>query len=358
MTTPVVELADVTKRFGEVVAVDGVTLELIQGETVSILGPSGCGKTTLLRLIAGFERVDAGEVRIEGRPVSLVNSHVQPENRNVGMVFQDYALFPHLTVGQNVSFGLGKLSREEGRRRLSEVLELVRLGDLEDRYPHELSGGQQQRVALARTLAPKPVTLLLDEPFSNLDANMRVEMRQEVDAILRESGSTTVFVTHDREEAFAMADRVGVMQHGRMEQTDTPDALYHEPATPFVAQASGICDFLPGTMSNGRAVTELGALLIASTNGDLGTDWAVDVLVRLDDFQLTPDPEGKSVVVSREFRGDEILLVVRMPSGATLRCRRHHYSTLPVGTNVTLFPIKSAPFMAFTGGELERPADE
>ena len=243
MTTPVVELADVTKRFGEVVAVDGVTLELIQGETVSILGPSGCGKTTLLRLIAGFERVDAGEVRIEGRPVSLVNSHVQPENRNVGMVFQDYALFPHLTVGQNVSFGLGKLSREEGRRRLSEVLELVRLGDLEDRYPHELSGGQQQRVALARTLAPKPVTLLLDEPFSNLDANMRVEMRQEVDAILRESGSTTVFVTHDREEAFAMADRVGVMQHGRMEQTDTPDALYHEPATPFVAQASGICDF-------------------------------------------------------------------------------------------------------------------
>ncbi len=349
MTAPVVELAEVSKRFGDVVAVNAVTLDLVQGEILSILGPSGCGKTTLLRLIAGFEHVDAGDIRIEDGSVSRVDSHVQPEHRKIGMVFQDYALFPHLTVRQNVSFGLTASSKEQRRQRLREVLELVGLTDLDRRYPHELSGGQQQRVALARTLAPKPVTLLLDEPFSNLDANMRVDMRQEVDSILRESGSTTVFVTHDREEAFAMADRVGVMRHGRMEQVDTPDALYHEPSTPFVAEASGICDFLPGMMSGERAVTELGALPIASTNGDLPSDGSVDVLVRLDDFQLTPDPEGKSVVVSREFRGDEILLEVQMPSGTTLRCRRHHYSTLPVGTKVTLFPIKAAPFVAFAG---------
>ena len=350
MTMPVVDCVTVTKRFGRFAAVDGVSFVLEPGEILSMLGPSGCGKTTLLRLIAGFEALDEGEIRIRGRTVSTRRTHVAPERRDVGVVFQEYALFPHLTVAQNVAFGLRKQSKEDQRKRLAEVIELVRLGGLEQRYPHELSGGQQQRVALARTLAPRPVTVLLDEPFSNVDATMRAEMRSQVGSILRESRITTVFVTHDREEAFAMADRIGVMRDGRLDQIDTPDALYHAPATPFVARISGTCDFLGGEVRNGRVATELGNLAWAASDDTLAEGTKVDVMVRLDDIQLVPDPEGKSAVVSREFRGDEVILMVQTPSGATLRCRRHHYSTLPTGTRVTLFPIRAAPFVAFKKG--------
>ena len=248
---------------------------------------------------------------------------------------------------ENVEFGLGSLPRPERKRRGQSALELVRLDGMEQRYPHELSGGEQQRVALARTLAPRPVTILLDEPFSNLDAAMKSEMRREVGEILKESGTTAVFVTHDREEAFAMADRVAVLQRGRLEQIDSPSALYHSPATPFVATATGACDFLPGRTQGGRAHTDVGSLAVTDPVGAFPDGTGVDILVRADDLQLAPDPNGGSVVLSREFRGDEVLLTVSTPSGAEVHCRRHHYSTLPTGTRVRLFPVRSEPFVAF-----------
>ena len=275
------------------------------------------------------------------------STHVPPDRRSVGMVFQEYALFPHQTVAQNISFGLRRLSRLKQEQRLKEVVELVELGGLEHRYPHELSGGQQQRVALARTIAPEPVTVLLDEPFSNLDANMRKEMRHDVESILRQRGIATVFVTHDREEAFAMADRVGVMNEGQLEQLDAPEIVYRSPSSRFVAELVGFCDFLGGVVSGNLVDTELGKLQYVSSNGALPDRSRVDVLVHPDDFQLTPHTEGNSVIVSREFRGDETILVVRTPSGATLKCRQPSSSVLAPGARVVLLPKTADAFLAF-----------
>ena len=345
--TPVVRCSGVTKRYGAVAAVDDLSFALQPGEILSILGPSGSGKTTVLRLIAGFESPDRGEIRIQGRVVSGPAVHVPPNRRNVGMVFQEYALFPHLTVAQNVSFGLRRMSRQERERRLAEVLGLVRLGGLEDRYPHELSGGQQQRVALARTIAPRPITVLLDEPFSNLDAGMRRRLRQEVADILRAHTIATVFVTHDREEAFAMADRIGVMNDGHLEQLDTPDRIYHAPATPFVAQLAGTCDFLPGEVRDGVVVTEIGNVPYASADGPLPEASPVDLLVHPDDLQVLPHPEGTAVIQAREFRGGETILVVRLPSGATVRCRQRASITLVPGATVMLVPEQGRDFVVF-----------
>ena len=347
MTTPVVQCVEVTKRFDGSAAVDHVTFSIDQGEILSILGPSGAGKTTLLRLIAGFEPIDEGEIRIGDRQASVPRNHIPPESRGVGMVFQEFALFPHLNVAQNIGFGLDGLDREEGRQRLQEVLELVRLSGLEKRYPYELSGGQQQRVALARTLAPRPVTVLLDEPFSNIDASMRVEMRQEMETILRQNQITAVFVSHDREEAFAMADRIGVMVDGRLDQIDTPDSLYHSPATPFVARMAGVSDFLGGTVRGRRVTTELGDLPWTSNGEKYPDGTRVDLLVHAEDFHVQAYEPGRSIVVSREFRGDEIILTVRAPLGTKIRCRQDHYSTLPPGTHVTLAPARATPFLAF-----------
>ncbi len=344
---PVVQCQGVTKRFGRTLAVDDLSFSVEPGEILSVLGPSGCGKTSMLRLIAGFESPDLGQISIQGKVVVGRSAHVPPDRRNVGMVFQEYALFPHLTVAQNVSFGLQRLTADERHRRLVEVLELVRLTGLEARYPHELSGGQQQRVALARTLAPRPVTVLLDEPFSNLDAGMRWEMRHEIETILRENDISTVFVTHDREQAFAMADRIGVMVDGRLHQLDTPDVVYHSPATPFVARLAGTSDLLKGEARGGMAVTEIGTLPYASKNGALADGMPMDLLVHPDDFQVVPDAEGRHMVRSREFRGDETILVVAMPSGATLSCRQLSYSTLAPGDRATLTPEKAMPFVAF-----------
>jgi iron(III) transport system ATP-binding protein len=348
-TTPVIKCSGVVKHFGDTLAVYGVSFDLSPGEIVSILGPSGCGKTTILRLIAGFERVDSGEIIIQGQRVSGSTEYVPPERRNVGMVFQEYALFPHMTVLQNVAFGLQGMARLQRDQRLADVIELVRLAGLETRYPNELSGGQQQRVALARTLAPRPVTVLLDEPFSNLDASMRSEMRQEVERILRDNNIATIFVTHDREEAFAMADRVGVMNSGRLEQIDAPDAIYHRPATRFVAQLTGTCDFLRGQARGSAITTDIGLLPFTSKNGPLSEDTQVELLIRPDDFRILPDERGRSVVQAREFRGDETVLVVATPSGETLRCRQRSYSRLSPGTRVTLELARDEPFLAFKG---------
>ena len=263
------------------------------------------------------------------------------------MVFQEYALFPHKSVVGNVSFGLNRLDPGERDRRTAEVMAIARLGGLEGRYPHELSGGQQQRVALARAIAPRPVIVLLDEPFSNLDATMRQEMRREVQTILGESGTAAVFVTHDREEAFATADRVGVMRDGRLEQLDAPDVVYHAPATPFVAEMAGVTGFIPGEVQGGLAVTEIGKFPFRNGNGSLRDGSQVKLLVRLDDLRVVPQEEGLSTVSAREFRGDETILDVRMPSGGTLKCRQGSYSSVAPGTRVALVPEGGEPFVAF-----------
>ena len=347
MNVPLIECRSVTKRFGDVLAVDDVSFQLMRGEVLSILGASGCGKTTLLRLIAGFETLDAGQLRLQPDLVSDTTHHLPPERRNIGMVFQEYALFPHLTVAQNVAFGLHALSKGEQRERTRDALELVRLNSLGARYPHELSGGQQQRVALARTLAPSPIAVLLDEPFSNLDAGMRQDVRQEVEAILRSKGIAAIFVTHDRAEAFAFADRVGVMSDGRLEQVDEPGELYRAPLSPDVARIVGDCDFLTGVARGALADTELGMLPYRYEGGLLPDHAEIVLMVRPQDLAVEPSDTGVCAVAGLEYRGGETLLTVRLPQGGTLRCRQFGYSDLKKGARVTLNPREPTPFLSF-----------
>ena len=347
MSEPLIECRGVTKRFGDVVAVGDVNLRLMPGEVLSILGASGCGKTTLLRIIAGFEAVDGGELYLRSSLVSDTNHHMPPERRNIGMVFQEYALFPHLTVAQNIAFGLQGMSKGEQQRRTQDALELVRLNALEARYPHELSGGQQQRVALARTLAPSPIAMLMDEPFSNLDAGMRQDVRQEVESILRGQGIAAIFVTHDREEAFAFADRVGVMSAGRMEQVDTPGELYKSPMSPEVARIVGDCDFLAGVAQGEFAATELGRLPVVCNSGSVPAGTELMLMVRPQDIEVKPSETGDCIVVAVEYRGGETILTVQMPLGETLRCRQSGYSGLIRGTRVTVETRDATPFLAY-----------
>src|SRR2546427_3550178 len=292
-----VELENVTRRFGpdRSPATDGLSFTVESGRILALLGPSGCGKTTTLRLIAGFETPDEGRIAIAGQTVADAERrvHIEPEARGVGVVFQDYALFPHLTVTQNVASALGRASRSNRRARVAQILDLVGLTDFAERYPHELSGGQQQRVAVARALAPEPALVLLDEPFSNLDADLRAQMRDEVEKVLRATGTTAIFVTHDQEEAFTIADQVGVLNHGRLEQLEAPEVIYHHPATPFVAEFVGAADFLPGVVTAEGIVTEIGVFgLNARAPGD-----RVRVMIRPDDVDFMPDPAGDAVII-------------------------------------------------------------
>ncbi len=348
MTAPVIRCRRLTKRFGSVLAVDSLDLDVWHGEIVAILGGSGSGKTTLLRLIAGFELPSDGAIHVEDVEVSNPSSATPPDLRSIGMVVQEYALFPHMTVERNIAFGLDRLPAAHRRARVREALALVQLQDMSERYPYELSGGQQQRVALARTLAPSPVTVLLDEPFSNLDSSMTRRLRLEVERILRSQRTAAIFVTHDREEAFAISDRVGVMVDGRLLQIDTPERVYHFPASPEVAAITGTCDFIHGVArDHGRIVTELGMLHCVSSVDRLAPGQYATVLIHPDDLELIPDPDGQGVVASREFRGDDVILTVRLDSGATLRSRRRSFSTLPAGSRVRPSAVKTMPFMAY-----------
>jgi iron(III) transport system ATP-binding protein len=324
----------VSKRFRatEPPAVDDLSLRVAEGEILALLGPSGCGKTTTLRLIAGLEHPDAGTITLRGRVVAGPGRAVPPEERGVGIVFQDYALFPHLTVADNVAFGLARGAR---RPRADEVLDQVGLGGFGPRYPHELSGGQQQRVALARALAPSPALMLLDEPFSNLDADLRAQMRDEVEGILRASRTTAVFVTHDQEEAFTLADRVGVLQAGRIEQVATPQELYHRPATRFVAAFVGAADFLPGVVTTEGIVTEIGTF---ANVDQLPAGGHVDVMIRPDDITFAPHADGPGTIVRRYFRGSETVYCIRLPSGDRVHSSQPSASVLPTGMRVRPAP--------------------
>lgn len=300
------------KRFDGPDVLCEVSLEAEPQELVALLGPSGCGKTTLLRSIAGLERLDAGEVAIDGQVVSGPGVHVRPENRRIGMVFQDWALFPHLTVGDNVAYGLDRHERRSGR--VEEALHLVGLTGLADRPPSTLSGGQQQRVALARALAPRPRALLLDEPFSNLDTALRVQVRTEVHRLLVELGVTTVFVTHDQEEAFVLGDRVAVMHAGVIEQHASPAEIYERPASRWVAEFVGEANLLDGHAHGTWASTELGQLeLIESCHGRR------DVLVRPEHLRVV---DGSTATVELiEYYGHDHVVIVSLDDGRRLRTR-------------------------------------
>jgi len=314
-------------------AVQGISFAAREGEILCLLGPSGCGKTTILRAIAGFEPVRSGQLFLSGQLVSSPDMMIPTENRRVGMVFQEYALFPHLRVQDNIAFGLRHLARSERSARVQEMLRLTGLEGFERRYPHELSGGQQQRVALSRALVQNPVVLLLDEPFSNLDPDMAGRMRQELHDLLRRTKTTTVLVTHDHDEAFAMADRIAVLNHGRLEQFDTPEMMYHMPATPFVADFVGQADFIPGTVSQGMVHTELGEFPDTIECKD-GT--AVVVMIRPDDIHLVPTEGARSRVLSRQFHGSENLYTVSLPSGQIVHSSQGSTSVYQAGTTVEL----------------------
>ena len=338
-------------------AVLGATLGLRAGDIGVLIGPSGCGKTTLLRAVAGLERVSAGEIRLGDEVVSSARVHVAPERRRIGMVFQDYALFPHLDVAHNVGFGLKHLPAAERRARVAEVLALVDLTGSEKRYPHELSGGQQQRVALARAMAPSPRLLLLDEPFSNLDVDLRERLAHELRGILKAAGATALFVTHDQLEAFAIGDQIGVMQQGRLHQWDDAYSLYHRPATRFVADFIGHGVFVPAhivaTAEGARIDTPLGTLRNVTDCPLPGADGGerCDLLLRADDIVHDDSAPVKAEVLRKAFRGSEFLYTLRLPSGETVMAHvpshhdhqiGEHIGIRPAVDHVVTFPAESA----------------
>jgi len=331
----VVACRGVSKRFGEAIAVREASLTLHEGELLALLGRSGCGKTTLLRIIAGLERADAGTVEVGGRVVEGPGVHAPPEKRGVGVVFQDAALFPHLTVEQNVGYGLSRRARKAGRAR--ELIQMVGLAGMEPRRPHELSGGERQRVALARALAPSPAVVLLDEPFSGLDASLRDSMRAEVRRVLHEAGASAILVTHDQEEALSVADRVGVMLEGAVAQTGSPAEVYLRPASREVAALVGDGNLLPGAVAGDCVRCELGALPCAADGACAAEGKPCEVFVRSEAIRLCGVEEGaRGVVETTMFFGHDRAALVRMDSGFLLRVRLERSEAVAVGQRVGL----------------------
>lgn len=313
--------------------VDEVSFQLAPGEILGLLGPSGCGKTTLLRMIAGFEQPTTGTITLGGDMVASASRLLPPEKRNTGMVFQDYALFPHLNIAKNIAFGLNKrrLNKKQIKQRIDEVLTLIGLEGLEKRYPHQLSGGQQQRVALARALAPQPALILLDEPLSNLDVQVRVRLRHEIRQILKATGITAIFVTHDQEEALAICDRIGVMSQGKIEQLGTPEAIYTRPASRFVAEFVTQANFIPAQRQGQLLITEIGAWELTSSQETVSQG---DLMVRQEDISLKADDTAKVVISDRQFLGREYRYCLQTPSGGQIHARTTLHTQLEVGTKV------------------------
>jgi iron(III) transport system ATP-binding protein len=334
VSQPILICRDLQKRYGEVSALRGASLEVEEGALLALLGPSGCGKTTLLRLIAGFEAPDAGEIELRGKTISSATTMVPPEKRRVAMVFQDFALFPHLNVGANVAFGLPKGAKRE---RVQELLSLVRLDGLEQRMPHELSGGQQQRVALARALASEPDLILLDEPFSNLDPSIREEVRGEVRQLLRQVGITAIIVTHDQEEALSLAGEVAVMIDGQILQTGTPSEVYGRPVNRTVGEFVGAANVLPGSASGSQVECVLGRFDAAAGDGP------VDVMFRAEALAVAEDGVPAQVV-DIDYYGHDQMITVRLQSGETLRLRLLATPGIEVGKRVGV-TARGEPFV-------------
>ncbi len=340
--SPALLARDLSKSFADTAAVREVTFQVQRGEILALLGPSGCGKSTTLRILAGFERPDRGLVQINGETVVAPGRWQPPERRRVGIVPQDFALFPHLSVAENIAFGLAdghrawwtrplrRFRRQPAPPRVREMLALIDLAEFGDRYPHELSGGEAQRVALARALAPQPAAVLLDEPFSNLDQHLRSSLRLAMRNILKAARTAAVFVTHDREEALSLADRVAVMHHGRIEQIGAPDDLYYRPATRFIGSFVGDANLLRGrsTRRGGQqgAETELGfiGLINARDMNNVDDGQAIDVLIHPEQLSLTPADDADlnaGSVIDSEYYGHDQVVRVRLPSGATVEAR-------------------------------------
>ncbi len=316
--------------------INDINFHVNEGDICCLLGPSGCGKTTALRAIAGFQSISQGEIWLGDTLLSKPGFSLAPEQRKVGMVFQDYALFPHLTVKQNICFGFRKKSAAEQNRIVGRLLELVRLSGVENRYPHELSGGQQQRVALARALAPAPQLLLMDEPFSNLDAELRKSLSLEVRDILKDLGISAILVTHDQEEAFAFSDHIGLLYHGALQQWDTPFNLYHEPANRLVAEFIGRGRFLPGIVTGPNSInTELGDL-----HGNRAYPWQegspVDVLLRPDDIILSDFGGIAATVEKKVFNGGATLYKLALPTGSTVEALLPSHRDFQIGETIII----------------------
>ncbi|MFB6184168.1 MAG: ABC transporter ATP-binding protein [Haloarculaceae archaeon] len=325
---PVLELDSVTRTFGDEAAVEDFSLSVPEGELLTLLGPSGCGKTTTLRLLAGLDRPDEGAIRVRDDVVAGGGRFVPPEERNVGLIFQDFALFPHLTVAENVAFGIQDCGDDEIERRVDDLLDLVDLADYRDHHPDSLSGGQKQRIALARSLAPEPDVLLLDEPFSNLDVALRKEMRQEVRRILKDAGVTAISVTHDQEEALSISDRIGVIHDGHLEQVGPPERVFQHPQSRFVAEFLGETGFVTGQVEDDRVDTALGEIDAGMVEG-LSPAYegsTIDVLVRPDDLRAVPTDDGDANgrIVSRQYTGPSFVYRVELDSGDVVHCSHNH----------------------------------
>jgi iron(III) transport system ATP-binding protein len=348
------EVRDVTVAYGGREIVRAVSFELEAGAIGCLLGPSGCGKTTVLRAIAGFEPVTRGAILIRGREVSGPNRTLAPESRRIGMVFQDFALFPHLTVARNVGFGLRALPRRARAERVDELLELVGMQQAARQYPHQLSGGMQQRVALARAMAPRPDILLLDEPFSSMDADLREQLAREVGEVLRRDGVTAVLVTHDQFEAFAMADQIGVLGQGQIHQWGTGFDLYHEPTNRFVADFIGQGVILPGEVVDAlRVRTELGRVAGSRTHGLQAGD-AAEVLIRPDDLIYDESSPRRATVVARAFRGAEYLYTLRLESGIQCLCLVPSHHQHAIGDDIGI-RLEATHLVVFPRGAANDP---
>lgn len=327
--------------------VDDLSFVLETGEIGCLLGSSGCGKTTVMRAIAGFQSVESGSIELTGKLLSGANYHLSPEKRHVGMVFQDYALFPHLSVRQNITFGLHKLPAKAREQACEELLALVKLAGMGHRYPHELSGGQQQRVALARALAPSPALLLLDEPLSSLDAELRRGLALEVRDILKERGMSAIMVTHDQEEAFAFADKIGVLHQGRLEQWDVPFNLYHEPKTRYVANFIGQGVFLPGFVREANTIeTELGVLQ-SHKHYPWISNTAVEVLLRPDDIVECSDSPYQAKIVRKLFAGTSTLYTLALPTGSRIEVALPSHHDFEIGHQIGI-RVEADHLIAFT----------
>jgi iron(III) transport system ATP-binding protein len=351
LPSAILHLENVVKQFSRTSApaVKDVSLTLQEGKLLGLLGPSGCGKTTLLRIIAGFEQPQAGRVELAGRLVAGDGVWLAPEKRSIGMVFQDFALFPHLSVAKNIAFGLKQRDSKKLEQQTSEAIALVGLQGMEDRYPHELSGGQQQRVALARALAPRPNLVLLDEPLSNLDVQVRLYLRQEVRDILKKTGTSGIFVTHDQEEALSISDQVAVMRQGHLEQVGTPESIYREPASRFVAEFVTQANFVPAQQHGHDWETEIGRFsaetVLCGCSCDRPSELentTGELMIRQEDLILQPDAEGSVVVGDRQFLGREYSYRLYTPSGQILYARTPASTVLSVGQPVKLSVANSA----------------